>query len=248
MEITRDIAVKVLQTVDAGLVAGIGRPVPGAMCVEAAVCYAMGLPHSDEPTCVSPALRVLKIRLNDSDWSSNQARAKGMRRLALIQLGSAGALDDAEFAKRVVELVIRKQVPAALRADASVYSDSNRRAAMLVAAGRCAQEGTLHAAKTAANASVISSTVYATSCAIKAAAYADRAAAATTTNYAAAHIASAIANATNAVGNAAASVGNAIASSAACDKVLGGFAEDVVKILVAMSVPGSQWLDLAPLN
>ena len=83
MDITREIAAKVLATVDAGLVAGVGVPEPGKMCVEAAVCYAMGLPHGDNPTCVAPKLRWLKIRLNDSRWSSPQARAQGMRRLAL---------------------------------------------------------------------------------------------------------------------------------------------------------------------
>jgi hypothetical protein len=45
-EITRDIATKVLETVDAGLVSGVGEPKPGLMCVEAAVCYALGLRRS----------------------------------------------------------------------------------------------------------------------------------------------------------------------------------------------------------
>ena len=76
-EITREIAQKVLTAVDAGLVKGKGIQKPGQMCVEAAVCYALGLPHSDDPKCVSRALRQLKIRLNDSNWSSNKARAKG---------------------------------------------------------------------------------------------------------------------------------------------------------------------------
>jgi len=106
VEITREIAVKVLETVDAGLVKGMGSPIPGSMCVEAAVCFAMGLPHSDEPTCVSFAIRALKIRLNDSDWSSDSARAKGMRRLALVQLGSAGAVDDNDFARRIAEMTM----------------------------------------------------------------------------------------------------------------------------------------------
>src|ERR1700679_473096 len=101
MEINLDLAKKVLSVVDAGLVSGMGVPEPGKMCVEAAVCYAMGLPHSDEPTCVSPALRRLKIRLNDSRWSSDAARTKGLRRLAVAQLGSAGALDDVAFADKV---------------------------------------------------------------------------------------------------------------------------------------------------
>ena len=120
VEINIDIARKVLETVDAGLVTGLGNPAPGRMCVEAAVCYAMGLPHGDNPSCVAPALRRLKVRLNDSRWSSAIARSRGMRRLALAQLGSAGALDEKEFARRVVLLAIKSSVPQALRAAASV--------------------------------------------------------------------------------------------------------------------------------
>ena len=119
IEITEAIARKVVDVVDAGLVHGKGIPEPGKMCVEAAVCFAMGLPHGDEPSCVSPALRRLKIGLNDRRWSSNQARAKGLRRLAVAQLGSAGVLDDREFMRRVVDMTIRKAVPIGLRAAAS---------------------------------------------------------------------------------------------------------------------------------
>lgn len=50
------IAKKVLEVVDAGLSSGVGNPIPGQMCVEAAVCYALGLPHGDDPACVSRAL------------------------------------------------------------------------------------------------------------------------------------------------------------------------------------------------
>ena len=74
MEITESLASRVLEVVNAGLVYGLGSPEPGRMCVEAAVCFAMGLPHSDTPTCVGPAVRALKIRLNDARWSSNEAR------------------------------------------------------------------------------------------------------------------------------------------------------------------------------
>lgn len=118
------IAKKVLEVVDAGLSSGVGNPIPGQMCVEAAVCYALGLPHGDDPACVSRALRSLKIKLNDSRWSSDQARAKGLRRLALIQLGSRDHLDDKEFVRRVADLAIRKQVPIALRAAASIHKDA----------------------------------------------------------------------------------------------------------------------------
>ena len=81
-EITQAVAAKVLNVVDKGLTMGLGEREPGQFCVEAAVCYALGLPHGDNPDCVAPTLRALKIRLNDASWSSNQARAKGLRRLA----------------------------------------------------------------------------------------------------------------------------------------------------------------------
>ena len=74
MQLSRELAAKVLQTVDAGLVSGVGNPVPGQMCVEAAVCYALGQPHGDEPKCVGSAVRRFKIRLNDSCWPSDRER------------------------------------------------------------------------------------------------------------------------------------------------------------------------------
>ena len=95
-QITREIAVAVRDVVDAGLSSGVGSRTPGEMCVEAAVCYALGLPHGDDPGCVAQSLRRLKIGLNDARWSSKTARAAGLRRLALAQLGSAGVLDEAE--------------------------------------------------------------------------------------------------------------------------------------------------------
>src|SRR5688572_106693 len=104
IEITRDVAIKVLEVVDAGLSEGLGKPIPGQMCVEAAVNYALGRPHGDDPGCVAPVLRSLKIALNDKKWPSNEARAKGMRRLAVIQLGTAGVLDEREFIRRVAEM------------------------------------------------------------------------------------------------------------------------------------------------
>src|ERR1700743_738460 len=140
--ITKEIAQKVIEVVDTGLVKGVGIAKPGQMCVEAAVCYALGLPHGDDPKCVSRALRSLKIRLNDSRWSSNEARAKGLRRLAVAQLGSAGALDDKEFSKRVATLAIRVSVPTALRAAASIQKDKHHAAALNDAADLCEKDPT----------------------------------------------------------------------------------------------------------
>jgi hypothetical protein len=136
-KVTRAVAKRVLQVVNAGLVSGIGNPKPGQMCVEAAVCYAMGLPHGDKPNCVSPALRALKIRLNDSFWSSDTARTDGLRRLAIAQLGSAGFLDESEFIKRVMGLVIRKMFPRTFRAVAAITKDEAKKAKWLDLSARC---------------------------------------------------------------------------------------------------------------
>src|SRR5262245_10924531 len=140
IDITESVARRVLEVVDAGLSEGLGEPLPGEMCVEAAVCFALDLPHGDEPQCVAPALRSLKIRLNDSRWSSNAARGKGLRRLAVAQLGSKDHLDEREFVRRCAELVISTCVPAALRAAASVHKDAQHRNALLAAADRCETE------------------------------------------------------------------------------------------------------------
>ena len=54
IEITHAIARKVLNTVDAGLTSGIGKRIPGQMCVEAAVCFALGEPHGLRVTLILP--------------------------------------------------------------------------------------------------------------------------------------------------------------------------------------------------
>ena len=96
-----------LSVVDHGLTSGLGEPIPGQMCVEAAVCYSLGLPHGDDPLCVANSLRHLKIRINDAAWSSNAARAKGLRRLAVAQLGTKNTLNKYEFAKRVLIMLVK---------------------------------------------------------------------------------------------------------------------------------------------
>ena len=249
IQITEVQAKKVLEVVDAGLVNGLGRPKPGQMCVEAAVCFALGLPHGDDPACVSRALRSLKIRLNDSRWSSNEARAKGLRRLAVAQLGSADTLDDKEFTRRVAELAIRVSVPTALRAAASIQKDVHKAAAMRDAADLCEKEPTRENAlkgKAAADAAADADDADAYADAAAAAA----AAAANAYAVADAAYAVAVADAAYAVADAAAAAvaaANAYAvaaADAARDKALSEFAEGVVQILIDMKAPGCQWLAL----
>jgi hypothetical protein len=148
-EATRETAEKIIELLSYGLCSGLGKPVPGQMCVEELVCYALGLPHSDEPICVSSAVRVFKIRLNDSSWSINQARAEGMKRLAIAQLNSAGAINNKEFAKRVSEMAIRKIVPFALREAARVHPNQIHKDALEAVAKVCEIDGTKAAANAA---------------------------------------------------------------------------------------------------
>lgn len=131
---------KVLHLVDKGLTCGFGDPVPGQMCVEAAVCYAMGLPHGDNPKCVSASVRRFNIELNDLRWSSNKARARGLRRVAIAQLGSNGVVNDAEFLCLMAEGTIRKIIPPMLIEVAKCCPEQH--VALLAAACKCRREGT----------------------------------------------------------------------------------------------------------
>jgi hypothetical protein len=244
--VTRKIATKVRDLVDAGLVAGVGVPEPGKMCVEAAVCFALGLPHGDDPKCVAQPLRRLKMRLNDSAWSSNQARAKGLRRLAVAQLGSIGALDENAFVGRLCEMTIRKALPIGLRAVAKLNRKHAK--AMEAAAVRCEHEGTREAAQNSERVAraAAAAAAYAADYASRAADYAAAYAAAPA--YAADYAASAAAYAATAASAAAADYSSAAAAAAARDRVLAQYAEWVIEILIELQAPGCDYLDLVPLG
>jgi hypothetical protein len=238
MEITSAHIAKIHALLDAGLVQGLGVPEPGKMCVEAAICYALDLPHSDDPGCVHPALRQLKIRLNDGIWSSNKARADGMRRLAIAQLGSKDALDAHVFASRCATLAIRMVVPFALRGVANVVGDVHG-PILLGHADKCESNPTTAAVRRAADAA-------------RSAAYASYAAyaayAAARSAYAAA-IGNAAPVAADAADDAACAACAAIRrrprmppDSIAADDILSRFAEGVVQILIDMNAPGVKWL------
>lgn len=110
--ITKAVAMKVLEVVDAGLARGLGRNVPGEMCVEAAVCYAMGEPHTDKPKCVMSLIRDTKIALNDNcvwktshyndyDLTDAKTRSEALRRLAIAQLGSKGKITPTQWKRAI---------------------------------------------------------------------------------------------------------------------------------------------------
>lgn len=174
-EINEALARKVLDTVNAGLVSGLGAPVPGKMCVEAAVC-AMGLPHSDKPTCVGSAVRAFKIRLNDAKWSSVAKRTEGLRKLAIAQLGSE-EIDQTKFVRIVAEQTIRQIIPRALRA-AKKRAKPEHQVALEDAAIQCEQNGNKEAAFKAKNAADAAEAAYSAASAAAAASAADSASAA----------------------------------------------------------------------
>ncbi len=241
--ITKAIAKKVLETVDAGLIEGVGNPILGEMCVEAAVCYALGEPHGDTPSCVDPALRAFKIGLNDAGWSSKQARAEGLRRLALAQLGSKGHLDAVKFSQRLVLVVVNKLLPPMLRREGIVKEADQCEQAADFNAARYAASAAASAARYAANAAAnaANATLYAASDASYAAnAYF----AASAASYAANAARYAASYAARAAARYAANAARYAASAAAGDAVLSQLAEDAVQILIAMKAPGTKWLYL----
>src|SRR5277367_4242213 len=182
LHITQSHIDKINELLDHGLPTGLGSPEPGKMCVEAAISYALGLKHSDDPGCVIEPLRRLKIRLNDSSrWISNKTRAEGLRRLAIAQLGSKGVVDEKEFVKRVVAMTIQTIVPPCLRRLAVHSKEPDK---LLEIALKCEKEPTKeHAleaknAAAAAYAAAAAAAAYAADAAAAADADADAAAAA----------------------------------------------------------------------
>ena len=225
MNITKENIDKLNALLDHGLVKDLGVPEPGKMCVEAAVCAALGLPHGDDPGCVIDSLRNVKIALNDSDmWDSNQSRAEGLRRLAIAQIGTRGAINEGKFARRVVTLAIRVVVPIALRVLAD-ETDGEHAQALRDIADKCEANPIKENARQAeevADAYPADATD-ATHSAYNAVLYATIAADAYTA-----------ANVTYAAIYAAGATGT--------EKVLRDFAEGVVQILIDMKAPGCAWL------
>lgn len=136
------------EIIGAGLVDGLGEPRPGELCVEAAICLALGEPHGDEPSCVHAADRDFAVVINDAKWSSPQERAEALLPLALAQLGTAGQYRS-RWVKLLAENIVRRVVPMALRAAASRQDNETRRNALRHAATRCEEEGTPEAAEAA---------------------------------------------------------------------------------------------------
>jgi hypothetical protein len=133
------------EILERGLSSGLGTP-EDKVCIEAAICMTLGLPHGDDPGCVSRAIRAFKISLNDKTWSSPRARAAGLRDLGIAQLGSKGIIADTDFVTRFQEKAIRIFIPAVFRE----FFPENK--ICLEAALRCETEASIDAVEAAASA------------------------------------------------------------------------------------------------
>jgi hypothetical protein len=170
---------KLTEIVSAGLVKGLGTPEPGKLCLEAAVCLALGEAHGDKPSCVAAPDNAFAIRLQDAYPGTPEERARLFLPLGLAQLGTADT-DRKPWLRLLIEGTIRKVLPMWLRNAAEKQRDETHRAALFAVAERCesdgTQESTRHARQVAASASAYSAYAAAAS-AYAAAASADAASA-----------------------------------------------------------------------
>jgi hypothetical protein len=98
VKINTTLVKEILSIVDKGLTGGLGIRIPGQMCVEAVICHVCGEPHGDNPECVPRYLSSIKISINDDGpWKSNIDRANVLRKLSVLQLGTADTLNEVEF-------------------------------------------------------------------------------------------------------------------------------------------------------
>lgn len=88
-----------------GLQSGLGNGGDGHMCVQHVVSRALGEGRTDNPTCVKQSVTGYGIALNDAPgWSSHKARAEGLKRFAVAQLGTSSddyVFDDEEWSRRI---------------------------------------------------------------------------------------------------------------------------------------------------
>lgn len=204
-----------------GLSQGLGDR-DGQMCIEAAVCAALDLPHGDDPPPVTTSVSAFKVQLNDRLWSSPQARAQGLRRLGIAQLGSRGVVDDRAFVRLLASRTIRILVPAVLRACLPDHTTIRQ------VAEACEREGTGAAARAAYDAATAYGDVHTAATAIYAGVAFDLAAVAASP-YAAATTAAA-----SYVAYAAAVDGG--------DRWLVMAAAIAFDVLVELQSPGALWL------
>lgn len=111
--------------VQRGFCTGAGNS-DAQVCVEVAAAIAAGLGDTDEPRCVSKILLTFGLRLNDAVWSTHAARAAGMARFGIAQLGTKGSeyrFNESRFVQKMTEWMINVSLPKMLLELYDLYCD-----------------------------------------------------------------------------------------------------------------------------
>jgi hypothetical protein len=230
-----------------GLCKGVGQQ-DGQMCIEAAICAALDLPHGDDPQCVHSAIRSFKIRLNDAKWSSAEARAAGLRRLGILQMGTDTGFDASRFVTELSIRTVREMLSNLLeRLDPVRYATHATacRAATTRAEARSAARAVYAYAYAAAYAAADASAAAAADAYASASAAAAAAAAASAAAYADAYAAASAAAAADAAADAYAdayAAGRRKRLALSPDYYLLMSARIAEEILTDMQTPGAIWL------
>ena len=262
MKITKELINKIDEGLSHGLSHGLGKPKPGEMCVEALICNVLSEPHNDKPSCVDPILNKVKIKLNDSNWSSNDARAKGLRNLAILQLGTKDNFDSKLFSDKLVTFTCTDFLPWFFEKmkydfitetilknlkEAKTFEEMKKAAKAAYAAATDAAYAAAAATDADANAAYAAYAAAATAAANAANADATAAAAAANAAYYADAAAAADYDAYYAAANsayyAAANSAYYAASAAYADEILTYFIKGMEKILIEMNVPAKDFID-----
>ena len=98
LEITEELASRILNLVDAGLDDIPRDNTPTAAHCDPHVCWVDNMPTCSSVTSVSVPVRRVMEKLKDAPWSSEEARTKYLRRLAIAQLGTAFKFNEQRFA------------------------------------------------------------------------------------------------------------------------------------------------------
>lgn len=117
-----ELRARLTEIIQEGLVSGMGNPVPGELCVEAAICLALGEEHNDFPSCVAAIDRNVAIKLNDLPWPSKQERAKALLPIALAQLDTFSRPRDV-WERDVQDGIVRRLLPFILQTMARYHDD-----------------------------------------------------------------------------------------------------------------------------
>lgn len=229
-QITEETIRSLLAVVDQGLSKGRYYPDESKPSIDEAICLALKEPHRPSLLCISPQLRKLLVQFNDVNWTSEAARANGLRLLAVAQFGAAGAIDPELFVREVNMALVTKLYPRVLRLRAAAQAEPLQ-SQMLSAADKCESDGSVATTDAAMPYAAVSG-LWGVGASISSS-----------------NRFIAIGQLETALDSIAAAIFTVsmfdFHASANSDWLLSKFAEDIVQILVEMGSPGAAFLYLA---